>query len=129
MSQEKISAAQAVQVYSEVPSVLRALVTERDELKTKLASAESSLADYEKHDRIEKIARAMETKQVDIGSSFDEKVERIKEAADKGRSLDAIEEAVDMTAPNGQFAKLGSAEEVGHGANALESYLLGDLAS
>ena len=127
--QEKISAAQAAQVYSEVPGVLRALVAERDDLKTKLASVTASLVEFEERDRIEKIARSMEEKKVDMGSSFDEKIERIKEATAKGRSLDVIEEAVDMTAPNGEFAKLGSAEELGNGANDLESFILGGLSN
>jgi hypothetical protein len=127
MSQEKISAAQAAQVYSEVPGVLRGLVTERDELKTKLASADAELAEYKQRERIEKIARSMDDKNIDIGSSLEEKVDRIKEAHVKGRSLDAIEEAVELTAPNGGLGKLGSAEEVGNGANQLEAYLLGGL--
>ena len=49
------------------------------------------------------------------------------EAASKGKSLDAIEEAVAMTAPDGGFAKLGSDEEHGQGQNSLEAYLLGGI--
>lgn len=124
---EKISAAQAWQVYSEVPGVLRQLVTERDELKEKLASANSQIAAYEERDRIEKIARTMEEKRIDYGTDFEERCERIKEAAARGKSLDAIEEAVEMTAPDGGFAKLGSDEEHGQGHNALEAYILGGL--
>ena len=124
---EKISAAQAWQVYSEVPGVLRQLVTERDELKEKLASANSQIVQFEERDRIEKIARTMEEKRIDYGADFDEKCERIKEAASKGKSLDAIEEAVAMTAPDGGFAKLGSDEEHGQGQNSLEAYLLGGI--
>lgn len=127
MSREKISAAQAAQVYNEVPGVLRALVTERDELRTKLAASSAKLAEYERADRIEKIARTMEEKGIDPNSSFDEKVERIKEAAGRGRSLDVIAEAVDMTAPNGELGKLAGSEAPGNGADALTSYLLGGL--
>lgn len=124
---EKISAAQAWQVYSEVPGVLRSLVTERDGLREKLASAQRQLSEYKERDRIEKIARMMEEKRIDYGADFDEKCVRIKEAASRGRSLDAIEEAVNMTAPSGEFAKLGSDEEVGNGSTAIEAYLLGGL--
>lgn len=127
MSQVKISAAQAAQVYAEVPGVLRALVSERDGLTTKLAEATAKLSEYEKADRIEKIARTMDEKGVDPGSSFEEKVERIKEAADRGRSLDVIEEAVEMTAPNGDLGKLAGAEKPGNGADPLTAYLLGGL--
>jgi hypothetical protein len=124
---EKISAAQAIQVYSEVPGVLRALASERDELKEKVAHLEGRLADYQKAERIEKIAQLMEERQIDVGTSVEEKRDRIKEAAAQGKSLDVIEEAVLMTAPRGDLAKL--AEEVpGNGAAGLEAYLLGGLA-
>lgn len=124
---EKISAAQAQQVYSEVPGVLRALVSERDDLKEKVAHLESELAEHKRTERIEKIAQLMEDRQLDVGVSIEEKRDRIKEAAAQGRSLDVIEEAVMMAAPRGDLAKL--AEEVpGNGAAGLESYLLGGLA-
>jgi len=131
MSQEKISAAQAAQVYSEVPGVLRALSSERDDLRTKLAAAENQIAEYKTRDRIEKIAHRMEEKHIDLGTTFEDRVERIKEAAAKGRSLDVIEEAVDMTAPQGGLGKLGSATEPGNGDSATElvAYLLGGLGS
>jgi len=124
---EKISADKAWQVYSEVPGVLRALVSERDELKEKLASADARIAEFEERDRIEKIARRMEEKKISYGEDFSDTCDRIKEAAAKGKSLDAIEEAVEMTAPDGGFAKLGSDEEHGQGDNALEAYLLGGI--
>lgn len=127
MSQEKISAAKAAAVYSEVPGVLRALVTERDGLQTKLAAANQKIAEYEERDRIEKIARTMTEKGLDNETSFDDKVERIKEATQRGRSLDVIEEAIEMTAPDGGLGKLGSAGEVGNGADQLTSYLLGGI--
>lgn len=127
MSTEKISAAQALQVYEEVPRVLRALVSERDEALSKLASANKKIAEYERRDRIEKIARSMEEKALDVGTSFDEKVERIEKAASAGKSLDVIEEAVNMTAPTKGLGGLGGELEVGNGENELTSYLLGQL--
>lgn len=124
---EKVSSAQATAVYAEVPGVLRSLVTERDELRTKLASAEKAVAEYRKRDRIEKIAARMEERQIDIGLSYSDRVEKIKTSHAHGRSLDAIEEAVEMTAPTGEFAKM--AEDVtGNGASQLEGYLLGHTA-
>jgi len=127
MSQTKISAAQAAQVYAEVPAVLRALVTERDDLRTKLAAADARIQEFEKSDRIEKIARSMEEKGIDTGSTFEDKIERIKEATARGRSLDVIAEAIEMTAPNGDLGKLAGAEAPGNGADALTSYLLGSV--
>jgi ribosomal protein S1 len=123
----KISAAQAFQVYSEVPGVLRGLVEERDNLLSKVASLRAELEEYKVSDRIEKIAHTMDDKHIDNGVSFDEKVERIKEAHASGRSLDVIEEAVDMTAPQGGMAHLGNELETGNGAVELESYLLGGI--
>lgn len=128
MPQEKISTAQAWQVYSEVPGVLRALASERDNLVEKNASLQSELDDYRRRDRIEKIARVMETRGLNPGQSFHDKVEQIKEAADKGRSLDAIEEAVELTTPDGGIGKLGS-DQSGNSATQLEAFILGDLSS
>ena len=126
MSQEKISAAKAAQVYSAVPGVLRALAVERDELLEKNATLTQKLGEREQSDRIEKIARTMDDKGIDPDTPHVDKVERIKEAAERGKSLDVIEEAIEMTAPNGEIAKL--AEDVsGNGADQLTAYLLGDL--
>lgn len=122
---KKISAAQAAQVYAEVPGVLRKLAAARDELETKLAAANEELAGYRLRDKIEKIASKMEEKRINPGISHEERIAQIKEAHAKGRSLEAIEEAVEMTAPDGSIAKV--AEVTGNGANQLESYLMGDL--
>ena len=127
MSTEKISAAQALQVYEEVPRVLRSLVSERDEALNKLASAEKKISEYERRDRIEKIARSMEDKALDVGTSYEEKVDRIEKAASAGKSLDVIEEAVNMTAPTKSLGGLGGELETGNGENSLTSYLLGQL--
>lgn len=126
MSQEKISAAQAAQVYSEVPGVLRALVSERNTLLEKNASLRKENEEFKRRDRIEKIARSMHDKGIDPSSSLEEKANRIKEAEARGKSLDVIEEAIDMTAPNGDLAKLAE-EQHGNDANQLEAYLLGGL--
>lgn len=126
MSQEKISAAKAAQVYSAVPGVLRALVAERDELLEKNAALTQQLGERTRRDRIEKIARTMDSKGIDPDTPYEDKVERIEKAAEGGKSLDVIEEAIEMTAPNGEIAKL--AEDVsGNGADQLTAYLLGDL--
>lgn len=126
MATQKISAAQAAQVYAEVPGVLRKLASERDSLREKLAATETELVNYRTRDRIEKIARRMEERNINVGISRDERITSIKEAHAKGRSLEAIEEAVEMTAPNGEFAKVAG-ETLGNGADALETYLIGDL--
>jgi predicted Holliday junction resolvase-like endonuclease len=126
MSTQKISAAKAAAVYAEVPGVLRKLASERDKLRIANRSLREKVASYERNDRIEKIARSMHDKGIDVASSMEDKVERIKEAAER-RSLDVIEEAIEMTAPNGAaFSKL--AEDVpGNGGDRLTAYLLGGI--
>ena len=120
MGTTKISAAQAAQVYAEVPGVLRKLASERDALQRELDG-------YRLGSRIAKIAQSMEEKNINLGSSLAERVQYIKEAHAKGRSLEAIEEAIELTAPNGEIAKIAS-EDAGNGSNPLETYLLGGLA-
>ena len=123
----KISAAQAAQVYAEVPGVLRKLASEKDQLQVKLAEAEKELEGFRLTSRITKIAQTMEDKKINLGLSLGERISKIKEAHASGRSLDAIEEAIDMTAPNGEMAKVAGDVD-GNADNALESYLLGGLA-
>lgn len=125
MSTQKISAAKAAAVYAEVPGVLLKLASERDKLRAANRSLREKVAEYERSERIEKIARSMHDKGIDVSSSMEDKVERIKEAASRGRSLDVIEEAVEMTAPDGGFAKL--AEMPGNSGDQLTSYLLGGI--
>jgi hypothetical protein len=126
MSTQKISAAKAAAVYAEVPGVLLKLASERDKLRAANRSLREKVAEYERSERIEKIARSMHDKGIDISSSMEDKVDRIKEAAARGRSLDVIEEAVEMTAPDGGFAKLAE-DKPGNGGDQLTAYLLGGI--
>lgn len=125
--QVKISAAQAAQVFAEVPGVLRKLASDRDALSVKLAAAEEELAQYRLTERITKIASKMAEKGIN-GLTADEHLANIKEAHAKGRSLDAIEEAVEMTSPNGGLGKIAE-DQTGSqsGSTQLESYLIGEL--
>lgn len=120
MGTTKISAAQAAQVYAEVPGVLRKLASERDALQREVDG-------YRLGSRIVKIAQRMEEKNINLGSNLEERVAYIKESNAKGRSLEAIEEAIEMTSPNGEIAKI-AAEDARDGSNSLETYLLGGLA-
>ena len=67
----------------------------------------------------------MEEKHIDLGASHSERVDKIKEAHASGRELDAIEQAVEFTAPNGEFAKVAD-ERSGNGASELEAFILGE---
>jgi hypothetical protein len=121
--------AQAQEVLEMVPTVLRELVAERDALLEKNAEQAAELETYRRNGRIEKIAKSMEDKHIDLGTSFADKIAKVKEAADQGKSLDVIEEAVKMAAPVQNLGRLGDDQEVGNGATELEAFLLGGLES
>lgn len=125
-TQEKISAAQAAQVMAEVPGVLLKLASERDEAVEKLAAAQVELDGYRLEKRMAKIAARMADKGIGSGLTVEEHLAHVKEAHASGRSLDAIEEAVDMSAPDGSFGKIAEHTDA-NGGSQLESYLLGDL--
>lgn len=122
----KISAQKAFAVFSEVPTTLRALAVERDEALQKLAAAQDELHSYHLRERVEKIASEMESKNIQPGLSTNERRELLMKKAEEGR-LDAVEQAVEMAAPERALGFLG--EVPGNGADQLTSYLLGDLAA
>lgn len=120
----KLSAQKAIAVLSEVPATLRALVTERDTALDKLAAANEELDTYRRRERVEKLAAAMEAKNIQPGISASERREMLMKKAEAGQ-LDAVEQAVEMSAANQPLGYLG--ELPGNGADALTSYLTGDL--
>ena len=72
------------------------------------------------------IARQLEDRKNDVGTSMDDKVEKVKHAAARGR-LDAFEEAVGITAPAQSLGTLGSELEYGNSADRFEGMLLGEV--
>lgn len=120
----KLSAQKAIAVLSEVPSALRSLVAERDDALQKLAAATEELGRYRLDERIGKIASAMEAKNIQPGLSGDERRELLMKKAEAGQ-LDAVEQAVDLSAGSRPLGHLGDAP--GNGGDQLTSYLLGDL--
>jgi hypothetical protein len=131
---EKISHNKVAAVLSTVPNMLRGLAQERDTLLEKNAQLQAQVAEFERRERVEKIAKAADAKGIDsLGESHEEKVASIENAVDRGRSLDVMEEAVKMSAANGSLASLTGDELTGEdGASSaskseLESYLLGNL--
>jgi hypothetical protein len=131
---EKISHSKVAAVLSTVPNMLRGLAKERDDLLEKNAQLRAQVTEFERRERVEKIAKTAEAKGIDsLGESHEEKVASIETAVEKGRSLDVMEEAVKMSAANGSLASLTGDELTGaDGASSasksqLESYLLGNL--
>lgn len=123
--QTKLSASQVHAVLSEVPDVLRSLVEERDDALQKLASATQELEAYRTNERLNKLAAKMEERGFQTGLSQEDRVEFLSKKAAEGR-LDAIEQAVDMSAPQQPIGWLGEAG--GNAADELTSYCLGELA-
>jgi hypothetical protein len=131
---EKISHNKVAAVLSTVPNMLRGLARERDELLEKNAQLQAQVSEFEQRERVEKIAKAADEKGIDsLGGSHEEKVASIENAVEKGQSLDVMEEAVKLSAKQGNLASLTGDELTGEGGASsasqtdLESYLLGNL--
>jgi hypothetical protein len=131
---EKISSKKVAAVLSTVPNMLRGLAQERDTLLKKVASLQGQVGEYQRRERIERIVKTASEKGIDsLGDTHEEKVASIENALERGRSLDVMEEAVKLSAKNGNLAALTGDELTGtDGASEaarsqLESFLLGNL--
>ena len=125
MPKTKLSASQVHAVLSEVPSTLRALVTERDEAISKLASANDELEGYRSRERMSALATKMEERGFRQGDSFEDTKEFLSKKAEAGQ-LEALEQAVEMSAPDRPIGWLGEAGG-GNAADELTSFVLGEL--
>lgn len=90
----KLASEEVVRVLSEVPKALRAQKAENAQLREKVA-------EFEKRERVTKLANEMHEKRLDPETTLEEKVERLM----AHKNLDAVEEAVRLSAPQ---IKLGS---------------------
>jgi hypothetical protein len=131
---EKIGHNKVAVILSTVPNMLRGLAKERDDLLEKNAALQAKVAEYEKRERVEHIAKTAEEKGIDSwGESREEKVASIEAAVERGRSLDVMEEAVKLSAAGGNLAELSGDEVTGEGGASkasqtqLEAFLLGNL--
>ena len=131
---EKISSQKVAAVLSTVPSMLRSLARERDDLLEKNAALQSQVSEYQRRERIERLAKVASERGIEsLGESHEEKVASIEEAVAKGRNLDVMEEAVKLSSPRGDLADLTGDELTGEGGGSegsksqLEGYLLGQL--
>jgi len=89
---KKISSEQISQVLSEAPGVIRALVSENETLRAKVAH-------MERRDQAEKLAEAMHTKGLELDVTHEDLVDRLEKAAEQGK-IETIREAVDMIGPD-----------------------------
>lgn len=96
----KISSAQVAQLSKLAASNLRALSEENVHLRDENAELKTKVAAFEKRSRVEKLATAMEEKGLNPDTSFEQKVAELMNRD----SLDAVEEAVGMAAPQTKIA-------------------------
>lgn len=118
---KKLSNVEVGQMTKLAAENLRGLSEENQELRTKLAS-------YEKRDRVEKIAAAMEEKGLEPESSLEDKVAALMKRDD----LDVVEQAVGMTAPQMKIASVHNDDNVeveGGDGSPAEQTFLNNLAS
>jgi hypothetical protein len=109
---KKISSQDAKALLKTAGAAIRAVTEENISLREKLAS-------YERHSRVEKIARDMEEKGLNPDLDFQQKVAALSQA----RNLDVTEEAIKMAAPQGRV--LGDIGDVpGQGTSSFEAYIM-----
>jgi len=117
---QKLSTAKIARVLRDAQQTLIAVTAERD----KLAAENSAL---KTRAEAEKLASEMRKKGCRLDVEYDDLVQDLEKAAMDGR-LPAIQEAVDMMAPNmGLRGTLVSDEVPGAGLSTLEGYLVGSV--
>jgi phosphopantothenate synthetase len=118
----KISGVEVGQMMKLAAENLRGLSEENQGLREKLAS-------YEKRERVEKIATAMEEKGLEPELSFEAKVDGLSKRDD----LDVVEAAVGLSAPQMKLASVHDGDTVevegGVSGSQAESTFLSNLAS
>lgn len=122
---EKIAHEKVAGVLSTVPGMLRSLATERDALLEKNAALQSKVDDFERQQRVEKLAKTAASKHIEsLGETHEDKVASIETALERGKSLDVMEEAVKLSSPRGDLASLtGDELEAGDAGGELMNYL------
>lgn len=111
----KISTAKAGQMMKMAAENLRALseevvsvAAERDAIKAERDELQEKVASFELDKRVEKLAHAMEAKNLNAGLSFEEKVEQLR----NHENLDAVEEAVNMQPSQMKLASVVDGDQV-----------------
>lgn len=124
----KMSQVQAGQMMKLAAENLRSLSAEKVSLETERDELLQKVAGYEREKRVEKVAKAMETKGINPDLSFDEKIASLRQH-DK---LEVLEEAVNLSAPQMKLASVDGSEDVvveGGEADAALNAFAANLAS
>lgn len=120
----KISAAQAGQMMKVAAENLRALSEENKTIKAQNEELHTKVSSFEREKRIEKVAKAMESKGLSPELSLEEKVASLRQH----EKLEVLEEAVNMSAPQMKLASVVSDGHVtvegsdGEGDNATDAF-------
>ena len=118
----KISAADAVAVLSEVPNVLLACDQKIQKLASENMQLREKVAQYETRDRVESVIALMDERNIDAGLDPDEKRAMLLEKAAEGK-LEVIEQAVKLAAEGNP---LGEVSDIPASQNSLVGYLMGE---
>lgn len=120
----KISAAQAGQMMKVAAENLRALSEENKSIKAERDELQTKVASYEREKRIEKVAKAMESKGLNPELTLEEKVASLRQH----EKLEVLEEAVNLSAPQMKLASVAEGGRVtvegsdGDGDNAADNF-------
>ncbi|WP_394831712.1 hypothetical protein LVJ94_34885 [Pendulispora rubella] len=116
----KLSYAEISEVLREAPAVIRALVDENRALAEKVAHKE-------RRERVEKLASAMHEKGIHLDVGLPALADRLEKDAGEGRSLEVIEQAVDLVSPD-MGARLAQLDVEGSAlAGDFERFLVGGV--
>jgi ribosomal protein S7 len=114
MSMKKLSSDEVAATLSQVGPTLRALSEENVALKEKVAH-------FERRERVEKIASAMERKGLDPDTTYDQKVDTLMGQD----NLDVVEQAIEMSAPQIKLAAVS--DHAGNPSDAKSAFEVGIL--
>ncbi|MFW9998262.1 MAG: hypothetical protein ACFFD4_39855 [Candidatus Odinarchaeota archaeon] len=119
---KKIAANDAFAVLSAVPGTLRAQQEKISQLSSENQKLREKVASYVLRDRVEKVAKDMEAKGLEVGLSHKERLDMLQKKAGEGK-LDVVEQAIDLAATQNP---LGSVSDLPSAGGDLVSYLLGE---
>ena len=94
-------------------ATLLTLLQEREQLQVKLAELEERIQQHETEARIHKLAEMMGSKGPYVGTSFQERVQLVREKIASGQAtLDDLERALNVIAPDGSLGELAGSTKV-----------------
>jgi regulator of replication initiation timing len=105
---KKYSGAQAAEMMKLAADTTRALSTENQGLRTENQDLKTKVAHFERKERAEKVAAAMEAKGLEPETSIETKIENLMARED----LAVVEQAVELTAPQTKLASVADGVRV-----------------